>query len=101
MKKLIQDLFTGKDNVTWDLGRIIWFKGTLVYFAMTFYSIFKAIAIDPLNWATGFGAIMAAGGAMLMLKKGDEPHPDVTTTTTVTSPPDPPVVVTTTEGEVA
>lgn len=100
MSKFLRDLFTGKDNKTWDLGRVMWAKGVIVYFAMTFYSLYKAIPIDPLNWATGFGAILAAGGAAIMLKRNDEPAPDITTTTVVTSPPDPAVITTTSEGEV-
>jgi len=98
MRKFLRDLFTGKDNKTWDLGRVMWAKGTVVYFAMTLYSLYKGIAVDPLNWATGFGAILAAGGAAIMLKKNDEPAP--TETTVISAPPTPPVTMTTTEGEV-
>jgi len=100
MEKFLRDLFTGKDNKTWDLGRVMWAWGTVVYFAMTLYSLYKAIPVDPLNWATGFGAILAAGGAAIMLKRQDEPHPDTTTTTTVTAPPDPSITTTASEGEV-
>lgn len=96
--KFLKDLFTGKDNETWDLGRIIWFKGTLVYFAMTIYSLYQGLAIDPMNWATGFGAILAGGGAALALKNASEP---VNKTTTTTISDDPPAVTTVTqEGEV-
>lgn len=96
INKFLKDLFTGKDNQTWDLGRILWFQGCIVYFGMTFYAIFKGQAIDPMNWATGFGALLAAGGAALMLKNASEPSQ---TTTTIETPPSPPVTVTTTDGE--
>lgn len=100
MSKFLRDLFTGRDNKTWDLGRVMWALGVLAYFSQTLYSIYKDMPIDHMNWATGFGAIMAAGGAMLLMKKGDEPAPDQTTVTTMTSPPEPSVITTTTEGEV-
>lgn len=101
MNKFFKDLFTGKDNKTWDLGRVMWAKGTMVYFAMTLYSLYKFIPIDPLNWATGFAAILAAGGAAIMLKRNDEPAAPTTKTTVVSNPPsDPTVTVTTEEGEI-
>lgn len=71
--KFLKDLFTGKDNATWDLGRILWFQGSIVYSAMTIYSLYQGIAIDPLNWATGFGALLAGGGAAIRLKYATEP----------------------------
>lgn len=72
--KLLKDLFTGRDNKTWDLGRIMWAMGTAVYCGISVYSLYQGIAIDPLNWATGFGAILAGGGAALRLKQSDEPN---------------------------
>lgn len=81
MGKFLRDLFTGKDNKTWDLGRVMWASGVITYFAMTLYSLYKAIPVDPLNWATGFGAILAAGGAAIMLKRQDEPHSSTTVPT--------------------
>lgn len=98
ISKFLRDLFTGKDNKTWDLGRIMWFLGTLVYFAMTLYSLYQGIAIDPMNWATGFGAILAGGGAALALKQSSEPKLDETII--YETPPLPPVTVTKSEGEV-
>lgn len=97
LAKFLRDLFTCRDNVTWDLGRIMWCLGTLVYFSMTLYSLYQGIPVDPLNWATGFGAILAGGGAAIALKKNDEPGHN-TVTTTIQE--DPTVIKTTTqEGE--
>jgi hypothetical protein len=89
IKKFLKDLFTGKDNKTWDLGRIMWFQGVLVYFTMTLYSLYQGIAIDPMNWATGFGALMAGSGAAMLLKQSSEPSGEATIEEepTITTPP--------------
>lgn len=74
INKFFIDLFTGKDNYTWDLGRIMWCIGTFVYFAISLYSLYLGNPIDLLNWATGFGAILAGGGGMIFLKNSGEPN---------------------------
>ncbi len=93
-----RDLFTGKDNKTWDLGRIIWFQGALFYCAMSLYSLYQGLAIDPMNWGTGFAAILAAGGAAMALKNNSEPKAKTTSTTIEDDPTK--ITTTTVEGEV-
>ena len=67
-------VFAGKDNNTLDLGRILWALGTLVYFALSIHSVWHGTTFDPVAWGTGFGAVLAAGGAALWMKKDTEPE---------------------------
>lgn len=66
-------LFTGKDNQTLDLGRVLWAKMSVVYCAATFYALYKGHPIDYSMWATGAGLILAGGGGALALKAKTEP----------------------------
>jgi hypothetical protein len=68
-----QKLFTGADNATWDIGRILWAKVTIVYCALTSYHAVKNGVLDPQSWAIGAGAILASGGGALGLKSKTEP----------------------------
>jgi len=65
----VKNLFTEADGVTWDLGRLQWFVGTVVYFGLSGYVyVFKAQAFDPVAWGAGFAAVLAAGGGMVWMK---------------------------------
>jgi hypothetical protein len=67
-------IFAGKDNRTLDLGRIMWAIGTIVYFVLSVHSVYRGAVFDPIAWGTGFGAVLAAGGAALWMKKDTEPE---------------------------
>ena len=76
MSKFIQMIlhtFTGKDNTTLDIGRILWFQGVVFYFGLSVYDIYRGAAFDPTGWGTGFGLVLAGGGAALALKSKTEP----------------------------
>jgi hypothetical protein len=74
IKQHILNLFTGKDNVTLDLGRILWAKGALVYNALAIYSVVHTHNFDFIAYGTGFAWVLAAGGAALAFKQGTEPN---------------------------
>lgn len=73
LKQHILNLFTGKDNSTLDLGRILWAKGSLVYSALSIYSVIHTHTFDFVSFGTGFAGVLAAGGAALWAKKDTEP----------------------------
>lgn len=75
----------GKDNHTLDMGRILWFLGAIVFFALSGFAIFKGQAFDPVAWGTGFGAVLAGGGAALGMKARSEPEATTTTEVTVSA----------------
>jgi hypothetical protein len=74
--RFIKDCFTIKDGESWDLGRIMWFLGAMIFNALSIWSIAQGQIFDPIAWGTGFGAVLAAGGMALMLKENSEPQPE-------------------------
>lgn len=77
ISKIIKDIFTGKDNKTYDIGRVLWFKASCSFVILTAFSIYKGGILDPIAWGTGMAAILGAGGAALGLKASTEPLIDV------------------------
>ena len=73
MKEIFRKLFTAADNTTWDIGRILWAKISVVYCALTSYHAIKNGQLDPQAWAIGASAILAGGGGALGLKQKTEP----------------------------
>ena len=73
LKDLILQTFTGKDNKTLDLGRILWAKGVIIFFGLSIYDISRGTPFDASTWGIGLGAVLAAGGAALALKASTEP----------------------------
>lgn len=75
MGSYLRQLFTGADNVTPDIGRVIWFQCTVAYIGLTIYNLYHGGTFDPMPWATGMAAILGGGGAALGLKVNTEPRP--------------------------
>lgn len=73
MKEFFTKLFSGADNTTVDLGRILWAKMSLVYCGATIYAIAEGQPFAPELWGLGAGAVLAAGGAGLAFKAKTEP----------------------------
>ena len=73
MFKALKHMFTGVDNTTWDLGRILWAKVSIVYCVISGYHEIVHGNFDAQNWAIGASAILAGGGGALALKANTEP----------------------------
>jgi len=73
-KNILLQTFTGKDNKTLDLGRILWAKGVLIFFGLSIYDVYRGSPFDASVWGIGLGAVLAAGGAALALKSSTEPQ---------------------------
>ena len=73
MLKALKHMFTGVDNMTFDIGRILWAKISIVYCAISGYHAVMHGTFDPQNWAIGASAILAGGGGALSLKSHTEP----------------------------
>lgn len=72
-KKLLIQTFSGKDNQTLDVGRILWALSILSFLGMGFYGIYKGQVVDYIAFGTGAAALLAAGGAALGMKAKTEP----------------------------
>ena len=79
--ELLLQTFTGKDNKTLDLFKIMWAKGVLVFFGLSIYDVYRGSLFDASIWGIGFGAVLAGGGAAIAFKAKTEPEPDPVKTT--------------------
>jgi len=68
--KFLHDAFTGIDNQTYDLGRILLAFSLFAYLVLSFLTISR---FNPLDFAGGVGAILTTGGILLKLKETTEP----------------------------
>lgn len=69
--------FTGKDNVSPDIGRMIWaFMSLFMCLMVGFSVIFRGQLFDAIAFAGASAAMLTAGGAALAFKKGTEPGHD-------------------------
>lgn len=72
---MVKNTFTGKDNETIDMGRVLWAAGAFSFLGLAGYAIYKGQTWDAVAFGTGFGAILAAGGFGLKMKENTEPEP--------------------------
>jgi hypothetical protein len=74
IKLFIKHIFTGKDNATFDVGRLLWALGVLVFLGISIYSVAKGNPFNAIDYGAGFGGLLAGGGAGLSLKAKTEPE---------------------------
>jgi hypothetical protein len=73
LKTIILHAFTGKDNETVDIGRVLWAISVLSFVVMGFIGAYKGQVTDYLQYGSGIAAVLAAGGAAIGLKSKTEP----------------------------
>lgn len=73
MHKVITKLFTGVDNKTPDLLRVLVFVGAIFMVIYSGVSVYRTGNFDPMAFGTGFGGLLAGGGAGVGFKRLTEP----------------------------
>jgi hypothetical protein len=73
MKQLFQQLLTGKDNQTYDIGRVTWFVGFIAIISIAAFEVMHS-NISLRELAEALGIVSGAGGASVMMKKDTEPQ---------------------------
>ena len=73
MKSFFKQLLTGKDNTTYDIGRVTWLLGTITVIALAAFEV-STSQISLRELAEALGIVSAAGGASTMMKKDTEPQ---------------------------
>ena len=65
--KMIKDILTNADGVTFCHARVSGLATTIVYWAMAVIDMHMTHKFDPMSFATGYAAILAAvcGGAWM------------------------------------
>ena len=72
MSQFIKQLLTGKDNETYDIGRVTWLISLIAVIALAFYEVMQnSVSIREL--AESLGIVSAAGGASVAMKGKTEP----------------------------
>jgi len=72
VSQFIKQLLTGKDNETYDIGRVTWLISLIAVIALAFYEVMNnSVSIREL--AESLGIVSAAGGASVAMKSKTEP----------------------------
>jgi len=72
VKNLLKDMVTERDGVSFDIGRVSWLLGVLFYFAACGFATVVTKTFSPIEFSTGFAAIMTAGAAAVRIKIDSE-----------------------------
>jgi hypothetical protein len=74
IKKVLNDLLTGTDGKTHDIGRWSWMISIIAVIIGAGYELFHNGTFTLRDFAEAIGIIAGAHGAAVMLKKDTEPH---------------------------
>ena len=73
MKDIFKQLLTGKDNETYDLGRVSWLVGMVAVIGLAAYEVMHS-SVSLRELAESLGIVSAASGASVAIKQGAEPQ---------------------------
>jgi hypothetical protein len=73
MKEFFKHLLTGKDNQTYDIGRVTWLLGIVSVIGLAIYEVTTS-QVSLRELAEALGIVSGAGGASVMMKKDAEPQ---------------------------
>jgi hypothetical protein len=73
IKKIVIDCLTGKDNQTFDISRIALALSLVVYLSLAIADVAMTHDFEYQQFGIGLGAVLAAGGLGINLKRRTEP----------------------------
>lgn len=76
LRKFLTHLFTGADNATFDVGRVLW--AVVTVYAMVLQGVdvvINHVAMNIQGFATGMGVMFTTGAVGVAVKAGAEPRP--------------------------
>ena len=74
LRDVARQTFTGADNQTVDVGRVLWFASVSVFLGLTVWTvIWRGTLFQPGQFAMGAASILGAGGAAIGFKARAEP----------------------------
>jgi hypothetical protein len=73
MNHILKQLLTGKDNTTYDLGRVAWFIGLIAVIGVASYQLING-NVSLRELAESIGIVSGASGVSIMAKKDTEPQ---------------------------
>jgi hypothetical protein len=72
VKDVLKQLLTGKDNVTYDIGRVTWLLGFIAVISLAIYEVMHT-TISLREFAEALGIVTGASGAAVAMKGKTEP----------------------------
>ena len=72
MNDVLKQLLTGKDNVTYDIGRVTWLLGFIAVISLAVYQVMYS-TINLREVAEALGIVTGASGAAVAMKGKTEP----------------------------
>lgn len=73
LKRIFNDLFTGKDGISHDLGKYSWAGSFIAVIAAGIWNAMHGVVLDLMHVAEALGAVAGVHGATLWAKKDTEP----------------------------
>lgn len=74
MRQFLRTMFTGADNQSYDLGRVLWGLSTLALLTFEAISVCRGLVFDPMAFSGALSALAIGHGASLKLKGDTEPE---------------------------
>ncbi|MDB5107941.1 MAG: hypothetical protein JWM69_882 [Candidatus Binatus sp.] len=75
--KIISDILTGKDNLTFDAARVVGVVGAFAYIAFWCVQVWQVRRFEPSDadaYGKGLGIVLLAMAGAVMLKRSTEPE---------------------------
>ncbi|MEB0057322.1 hypothetical protein [Variovorax sp. LG9.2] len=78
MQAFFKTLFSDGSNTDCDFSKVFGAIGIAMFFAVSIYAYgYKGTAFSPIEWATGFTAILAGAAGVSKLRDRTAPPPEV------------------------
>ena len=75
-RAILRTAFSGKDNESIDLGRVLWASAFVLFDLLELHSVIWLHAtFEPMSFAQASGLMLAGGGMALAAKAHCEPDP--------------------------
>lgn len=73
MNTFFKAVLTGKDNETYDVGRVLLLLGGIVFLSCTMIAVLKSLQFDMEKFGYGMGTLLGGGGIGIGAKGHTEP----------------------------
>ena len=72
-----RDIFTGKNNKTYEISRVLLFEGVQAYIIFSIYYVWHTGGdkFDPVAFGVGLASLLGGGAVGVAVKAKDEPNP--------------------------
>lgn len=86
MMKLIKDILTELDGETYDISKLLWAFGVVVFIGLSIVAVCKGQLWNPAEYGLGMGSLLAGGGAGVKFKSAGNPPPPPPASMNLTGP---------------